>query len=379
MAETSRSQVTITLGRSGQVVKRAGAVLDREFSDPVPAVGSKRSVRDRLGSSADVQLDNKRLRGDNGRLTSQSQGSNFLNDFHLSKDDLRFKIMKRTQTNGQHNTIDLRDMLSRRARSSTTNSISTPPHSLHESQSQSQSQRVSESRDDRRRMPMPDPRDKTLLHMDERQRVPQTRDVSRQGIIPKINGGNGMTGQYNSMRSSEAPSSQMGFLGNSYSPWSLDHIRRKSPERVLNPPPTRRIEEPQRRIITREYENPRIENPRTMVYSSRDSGEISRPMGPFLTKPPLSGGPVKSLPPPSLPPGTNLQRSQYPVQEHVTVEGFLRSLGLEKYVISFKVEEVDMAALSQMGDHDLKELGIPMGPRKKILLALIARTRRQAR
>lgn len=161
---------------------------------------------------------------------------------------------------------------------------------------------------------MPDPRDKTLLHMDERQRVPQTRDVSRQGIIPKINGGNGMTGQYNSMRSSEAPSSQMGFLGNSYSPWSLDHIRRKSPERVLNPPPTRRIEEPQRRIITREYENPRIENPRTMVYSSRDSGEISRPMGPFLTKPPLSGGPVKSLPPPSLPPGTNLQRSQYPVK-----------------------------------------------------------------
>lgn len=41
-------------------MKRAGAVLDREFSDPVPAVGSKRSVRDRLGSSADVQLDNKR-------------------------------------------------------------------------------------------------------------------------------------------------------------------------------------------------------------------------------------------------------------------------------------------------------------------------------
>ncbi|CAI9300242.1 unnamed protein product [Lactuca saligna] len=376
MAETSRSQVTITLGRSGQVVKRAGAVLDREFSDPVPAVGSKRPVRDRLGSSADVQLDNKRLRGDNGRLTSQS--SNFLNDFHLSKDDLRFKIMKRTQTNGQHNTVDLRDMLSRRARSSTTNSSS------HESQSQSQ--RVSDSRDDRRRIPMPipDPREKTLLHMDERQRVPQTRD-DRQGIIPKINGGNGMTGQYTSMRSSEAPSSQMGFLGNSYSPWSLDHIRRKSPERVLNstrglsPPSTRRIEEPQRRIITREYENPRIENPRTMVYSSRDNGEISRPLGPFLTKPPLSGGPVKSLPPPSLPPGSNLQRSQYPVQEHVTVEAFLRSLGLEKYVISFKVEEVDMAALSQMGDHDLKELGIPMGPRKKILLALIARTRRQAR
>lgn len=364
MAETSRSQVTITLGRSGQVVKRAGAVLDREFSGPVPAVGSKRSVRDRLGSSVDaVQLDNKRLRGDNGRLNFKP--SNSIDDFHLSKDDLRFKIMKRTQTN----TVDLRDMLSRRARSSTTN-LNQP--------SQSQSQRVPETRRipsprdnlvNLQRMPprterqdMIDPRDKRQQqHMsqpqDERQRVPQK-----------------MTGQFTSMRTSEGPTSHMGISGNSYSPWTLDHIRRKSPS-------PRRIEEPQRRMVTREYVN---ENPRTMGYATRDS----RPMGmsmtntPFLTKPSLSGGPAKSMGPlvsPSLPPGGNLQRSQYPVQEHVTVEGFLRSLGLEKYLISFKVEEVDMAALSQMGDHDLKELGIPMGPRKKILLALIARTRRQAR
>ncbi|KAL4574137.1 hypothetical protein LXL04_020962 [Taraxacum kok-saghyz] len=396
MAETSRSQVTITLGRSGQVVKRAGAMLDREYSDPVPAVGSKRSVRDRLGGNADVQLNNKRIRGDNDRL------SNFIDDFHLSKDDLRFKIMKRTQPEGHHhhNTMDLREMLSRRARSSTT------PHTLHDPrhESQTQSQSQSQRAPDTRRMPMPmsdprnerqgmvDPRDKRqhiISHQshpqDDRQRVPLPLPRS----IPKINGGNGMpAGQYSSMRTSEGPSSQMGFLGNSYSPWTLDHIRRKSPERVMNGSrgslglplsPPRRIEEPQRRMITREYENPRTSS------SYRDSSEISRPMSmtsaPFLTKPPLSAssGPTKSLVPPPLPPGSNLQRSQYPVQEHVTVEGFLRSLGLEKYVISFKVEEVDMAALSQMGDHDLKELGIPMGPRKKILLALIARTRRQAR
>lgn len=392
MAETSRSQVTITLGRSGQVVKRAGAVLDREFSDPVPAVGSKRSVRDRLGGSVDaVQLDNKRLRGDNGRLNFNPSSS--IDDFHLSKDDLRFKIMKRTQTNGHQNTVDLRDMLSRRARSSTTNpnNITSPRHTT-QTQSQTQSQRVPETRDDRRPR-MPDPRDNlvNLQRMpprnddmldprDKRQHMSHPQDERQQRVTPKMNN-NEMTGGQH--RTSEGSSSHMGILGNSYSPspWTLDHIRRKSPPR--------RIEEPQRRMVTREYENinPRIENPRTLTYGSRDVNvsEVSRPpMGmsmsttSFLPKPSLSVVPTKPLGPPSLPPGGNMQRSPYPV-EHVTVEGFLRSLGLEKYLISFKVEEVDMAALSQMGDHDLKELGIPMGPRKKILLALIARNRRQAR
>ncbi|XP_020594120.1 ankyrin repeat and SAM domain-containing protein 6 isoform X2 [Phalaenopsis equestris] len=53
-----------------------------------------------------------------------------------------------------------------------------------------------------------------------------------------------------------------------------------------------------------------------------------------------------------------------------SVEGFLQSLGLEKYIITFKVEEVDMAALMHMTEADLKALGVPMGPRKKILRAL---------
>ncbi|KAG0462640.1 hypothetical protein HPP92_021116 [Vanilla planifolia] len=53
-----------------------------------------------------------------------------------------------------------------------------------------------------------------------------------------------------------------------------------------------------------------------------------------------------------------------------SLEGFLQSLGLEKYIITFKVEEVDMAALMHMNEDDLKALGIPMGPRKKILLQL---------
>ncbi|RVW87303.1 hypothetical protein CK203_037160 [Vitis vinifera] len=44
-----------------------------------------------------------------------------------------------------------------------------------------------------------------------------------------------------------------------------------------------------------------------------------------------------------------------------SVDGFLQSLGLEKYLITFQAEEVDMTALIHMTDEDLKAMGIPMG------------------
>ncbi|CAN6462776.1 unnamed protein product [Victoria cruziana] len=56
-----------------------------------------------------------------------------------------------------------------------------------------------------------------------------------------------------------------------------------------------------------------------------------------------------------------------------SVAALLKSLDLEKYLITFQAEEIDMTALNHMNDEDLKALGIPMGPRKKILLALDAR------
>ncbi|KAJ4748749.1 SAM domain protein [Rhynchospora pubera] len=56
--------------------------------------------------------------------------------------------------------------------------------------------------------------------------------------------------------------------------------------------------------------------------------------------------------------------------ESPSVDSFLSSLGLEKYSLTFQAEEVDMTALVHMTDADLKALGVPMGPRKKILLAL---------
>ncbi|XP_031274613.1 ankyrin repeat and SAM domain-containing protein 6-like [Pistacia vera] len=56
--------------------------------------------------------------------------------------------------------------------------------------------------------------------------------------------------------------------------------------------------------------------------------------------------------------------------EHLTVAEVLESLALRKYAIIFQAEEIDMHALKQMSDKDLKELGIPMGPRRKILRAV---------
>lgn len=60
--------------------------------------------------------------------------------------------------------------------------------------------------------------------------------------------------------------------------------------------------------------------------------------------------------------------------EAMTVSSFLQSLGLSKYSITFQAEEIDMSVLRLMKDEELKELGIPMGPRKKILLALASQS-----
>ncbi|KAF5746305.1 ankyrin repeat and SAM domain-containing protein 6 [Tripterygium wilfordii] len=70
----------------------------------------------------------------------------------------------------------------------------------------------------------------------------------------------------------------------------------------------------------------------------------------------------------------NLATKKKPQQKaEISLDQFLLSLDLEKYSITFQAEEVDMTTLVHMTDEDLKALGIPMGPRKKILLALESR------
>ena len=48
---------------------------------------------------------------------------------------------------------------------------------------------------------------------------------------------------------------------------------------------------------------------------------------------------------------------------------FLRSLGLGKYAGKFQKEEIDVVALRRVTDKDLQTMGVPLGPRKKILAA----------
>ena len=54
------------------------------------------------------------------------------------------------------------------------------------------------------------------------------------------------------------------------------------------------------------------------------------------------------------------------------IGSWLGKLGLQKYTTLFVEQEIELAALSELRADDLKELGIPLGPRKKLLKAIIA-------
>ncbi|KAK3013322.1 hypothetical protein RJ639_009293 [Escallonia herrerae] len=388
MAETSRSRVTITLGRSGQVVKR---VSDSAYSDASPAVGSKRSVRDRLGSKGDAN--SKRQRGDSGSFSvNAAYGAD---DASLGKDDLRFKILRKnaTQSDGLQNGMDLREILSRPARPSTTSPriqqhmVEARDGRLHMPESRDSRQQMPESRDSRQQMPEPRTSRQQMLeprngrermselpdvrrHMPElsdvRQRMPEPKDVGRRMPEPKDVSRRMPEPTYSSIMGRIPSTRSVDALTdpsrNSYSPWTLDRLRRRSPDpvlrtsRALSPP--RSEEELQRRPLMRTYEDVR-----TSTYMSKDALDLSRPMvnPSYMAKTALTATHAKPVAPLPFPPSGVAQKSSYPqVGEHPTVEGLLHSLGLGKYIINFKHEEVDMTVLRQMGDRDLKELGIPM-------------------
>ncbi|WZY76525.1 hypothetical protein YC2023_022909 [Brassica napus] len=168
MSEGSRrSRVTITLGRSGQVVSRDGSDLE----DELPRVGTKRSVKERLGNQLDSDSVTKRQRG---------EASFSGNDLQISKNDLRFKLLqrnakRRTQSDGGSSTMDLRQKLLSKSEQPP------PPRSL-----------------------------------DSRHRMAEPRD----GPLPPPSG------------TVRGPSHMLSS-GSNYSPRTRDDIPRRSPERLV--------------------------------------------------------------------------------------------------------------------------------------------------
>ncbi|XP_042049029.1 uncharacterized protein LOC121794765 [Salvia splendens] len=379
MSEASRSRVTITLGRSGQVVKRPGSSLARSFTDEHPLVGSKRPVRERLGSNVDSSSEDNRK-----RLRRDGRPADDFDDMHLSKGDLRYKIMQKKglkqNQNGQQNGGDLRNILSRPAQPSM-NSVAARD-------------RMPEPKDTKMRYPEPrDGRQHFTETMDGRSLTPVARNASmhipeygaghapdprKQHILEMGDGGRSYFEAQNARRPmpGHRPSTTVTRMDSgitSYSPWTLDSLRRRSPDESLST--SRVLTAPKKdEILPRRFAATSYDDSRTSTYMSKDAFDISRPMSSSLmTKRAPPVGQMKSMTPvaSSLPrSGSFMQKSSYVVDDEVTVDRFLHTLGLEKFTVIFKAEEVDMYSLKRMTERDLKEMGIPMGPRKKILLAL---------
>jgi class 3 adenylate cyclase len=54
----------------------------------------------------------------------------------------------------------------------------------------------------------------------------------------------------------------------------------------------------------------------------------------------------------------------------MTLGGWLRSLGLERYEAVFSENEIDLDVLPELTEADLEKLGVAMGPRKRLLKAI---------
>src|SRR6516225_7603439 len=54
----------------------------------------------------------------------------------------------------------------------------------------------------------------------------------------------------------------------------------------------------------------------------------------------------------------------------MNIGAWLRGLGLERYEEAFRENEVDVEVLPELTESDLASLGLPLGPRRKILKAI---------
>jgi hypothetical protein len=56
------------------------------------------------------------------------------------------------------------------------------------------------------------------------------------------------------------------------------------------------------------------------------------------------------------------------------IGAWLDEIGLAKYSESFRASAIDFDVLTELTDHELKELGLPLGDRKRLLRAIAERT-----
>lgn len=331
---SARRRVTITLGGNRQVVKRA-PLLDVSHHDHEPTSGSKRRITERLGNNVDdPHFKVNKRRGQRQQKEEQNwsssdddmgEGKQYMSTRRVSRDDLRFKLIhkslskNRRSTSDEQKGVDLREKLSRNSHIS----------SKYEA-----------------RRPVAESRPTGFIR-----RGPPTR--SADDLL------------------------QLDSPRKAYS-YSVDRLRHRSPDRLLGA--SRRMSPPRnygdmchglqhissiRSFDTSRPTNFMIKN----VDISRSEPIMRKAMIPVEALKPA----LRAPPPP--PPDGSVQKISYMSEE--SVPNLLHSLGLGKYAILFQAEEVDMTALKQMRDNDLKELGIPMGPRKKILLAVIPRAKHQ--
>ncbi|KAJ1271392.1 hypothetical protein BS78_06G125300 [Paspalum vaginatum] len=343
---SSRHQVTITLGRSGQVVKRR-AISDIIDDDEVPLSGKKRSVRERLGSSvSDFYESQQRSKR---RQTERSSPRGDDSSVHqVGKDDLRLKLMRKgmlQRSNGgaEQRGVDLREKLSRNHKNSP----------RYDARGHAPDVRVSY---DMRDNP-PELRSRYSL----RDGVLGSRPSSAASRVPPARSADDLL----KLDSSRKP----------YSSWTDDGLRDISPRRltsVRDASPPRAYD--QIRPVP-SFRSVSASRPRSLI--TRDDPDTSSTQ-PYAGKSTISVDTAQRVNG-NGPSGAAQLAPPVMTEVPLTVTGLLNSLGLEKYLVLFQAEEVDMAALRQMGESDLKDMGVPMGPRKKILLAVGPQSKQRQR
>ncbi|KDP45413.1 hypothetical protein JCGZ_09662 [Jatropha curcas] len=302
----SSPEVTITLGRSGQVVTKGG----------------KRSRGEGFGSNGDSNLfsANKRNRGDGMK---QGIVLNGVNGSRIAKNDLRLKLMRKR--------------LSKKIQKE---KKETDPHKklvkvIHPPMSSVSSYMLPDGSE---------PSGSNFL-----------RQIHHREIADDLH--------------------QVDSLGKYYSYHPMGGSRTRSSDRILNSynrsSPPRNFDEMRKVMPVRIADDSR--GRRVLSDEILDSSRLASSQ-PLLIKAASQTGNVGTR---MAPTRGIMQTVSHMGEEPQTVSGFLHSLGLGKYVVNFQAEEVDMTVLTQMGDKDLKEMGIPMGPRKKILLALLALLKRR--